>query len=497
MSRAIEELVEVKGTLLALTPLHVGAALDDLSIDMPVAINGEGKTYIPGTSLAGAMAKWWRRAFGETSLESVWGIKAKDPESASFLYVHDAPANEYKGLEIRDGVGIDRMTGAAADKIKYDRQIVPAGSTFCFKLVLEVTADNASAKDQLAALLQALENGHIRVGAAKTRGLGRVKLQNTTVNITNFRSIEELIASIENPVGALSTPAATLSDQLTFKLSWTAVLPTFSAHGVSGVAVDTIPLTAVGVDGKTRLVLPGAGVKGVFRSHGERIIRTLKGAPPHTLKPNFLEQISDHRLVDGIFGTAKQKENSNAGQGTLICDDTVFGPEVANGVYEKLFGLEGTTQHKTDFKKLHLSDMRKHLQDNNQWQDFLPYQHVGIDRWTGGSADGALYSVLEPPKDLTLEMEWQLDCTRLGDDENASIGFLLLLLREAKQGRIAFGFGVNRGRGTLHLTNVQICKENTCTEIDFENLASHTNWATAWAAKATQIIKTQEIGAGS
>ena len=36
--------------------------------------------------------------------------------------------------EVRDGVGIDRMRGAAADRYKYDRAILPRGTRLPFEL---------------------------------------------------------------------------------------------------------------------------------------------------------------------------------------------------------------------------------------------------------------------------------------------------------------------------------------------------------------------------
>ena len=52
------------GTLVCCTPLHVGGFGDDPDTDLPLARDGRGRCYIPGTSLTGALRWWCGRAFG-------------------------------------------------------------------------------------------------------------------------------------------------------------------------------------------------------------------------------------------------------------------------------------------------------------------------------------------------------------------------------------------------------------------------------------------------
>jgi hypothetical protein len=74
--------------------------------------------------------------------------------------------------ELRDGVGIDRLTGGAAHGAKFDLEAVPSGVRF--------TADVALRNFecwQLGALLlvvQDLRDGLIRIGSGRSRGLGAV-----------------------------------------------------------------------------------------------------------------------------------------------------------------------------------------------------------------------------------------------------------------------------------------------------------------------------------
>jgi CRISPR/Cas system CSM-associated protein Csm3 (group 7 of RAMP superfamily) len=75
----------------------------------------------------------------------------------------------------RDGVAIDRDTETAADGKLYDYQVVPAGTDFQFKAVVE------NAKEwELGLLMIGLhqfETEQIPLGGGRSRGLGVVKLE--------------------------------------------------------------------------------------------------------------------------------------------------------------------------------------------------------------------------------------------------------------------------------------------------------------------------------
>ncbi|MGH9803447.1 MAG: type III CRISPR-associated RAMP protein Csx7 [Blastocatellia bacterium] len=72
----------------------------------------------------------------------------------------------------RDGVGIDRFTGGAASGVKFDMEVV-TGGTFATRLHLRNF--ELWQLGLLGFLLMDLKDGLVRVGAAKSRGLGKVK----------------------------------------------------------------------------------------------------------------------------------------------------------------------------------------------------------------------------------------------------------------------------------------------------------------------------------
>lgn len=81
--------------------------------------------------------------------------------------------------EVRDGVGIDRDLGSAKRNIKYDYEVVPIGSKFGIRIVIE------NAEDWEVGLLllsfKAMERGELPVGGKTTRGLGWGRLESLTV----------------------------------------------------------------------------------------------------------------------------------------------------------------------------------------------------------------------------------------------------------------------------------------------------------------------------
>lgn len=99
------------------------------------------------------------------------------------------------GIQIRDGVAIDRDSETAKDGLKYDFEVVPASATFNLHIMLE----NATAMDlQLISIgLSEFVHGFAMIGGKRSRGLGACELHNLTIS-----SLELDISSIDQkPIG--------------------------------------------------------------------------------------------------------------------------------------------------------------------------------------------------------------------------------------------------------------------------------------------------------
>ena len=211
--------LEITGTLTTVTALRIsaGRSTEPIGSDLPVIKDALGKPLIPGSSFKGAL-----RSRLESFLRGIDPNLAEDPAN----YTNSTRNNQVKDLKVkyknddlnltqeligitddigslfgtpwmaskfqvrdltvqpdawfgqyqeRDGVAIDRDTETAADGKLYDYQVVPAGTPFDFKAVVE------NARDWELGLLtiglHQFETEQIPLGGGRSRGLGVVKLE--------------------------------------------------------------------------------------------------------------------------------------------------------------------------------------------------------------------------------------------------------------------------------------------------------------------------------
>lgn len=76
---------------------------------------------------------------------------------------------------IRDGVGIDRDTGAARDGVKFDYEVLEKG-TFRFKMVAENVNNDGKDKKLINLVLGLLKQG-LHVGGKRAGGLGKIRFK--------------------------------------------------------------------------------------------------------------------------------------------------------------------------------------------------------------------------------------------------------------------------------------------------------------------------------
>lgn len=485
MARKIQSRWKISGILTAETPIHVGGMGGDADTDLALAVNGQGDYYIPGTSLAGALREWVSSPFhndepkddidrnslkhSKNPINQLWGFQNNDQGHASFIIIDDAQVTLPKDMtiEIREGVGIDRHTGAAADKIKYSRAILPKGVTF----PLNITLDCQTNQDlnELWKLLLALEKGEIRIGAAKTRGLGKVALNVLSIHEQKFDAQNIFDVLLKNGIchtwDSIKTqykPKYKTPDRLNLDIVWKPKDPVMVKAEGDGIAVDILPLVSQAT-GKVHFVIPGSSIKGVFRAHAERIVRTVCNTSPTPDK--FLEQVK-LALVNELFGSAERNstKQSEGKIGALSVDDCYATLDMTPSHWASVESVpKGDNETFAQFKQT----LATALKDSSQpFQTLQPAMHVAVDRWTGGAADGMLYSILEPIGVKWGKISIHLDLERLkkyGEDNiKPAIALLLLVLRDFAERKIPIGYGTNRGMGTVEVTEMQL----NCSQID-------------------------------
>lgn len=457
MARELAQRIVVEGTLEAVTPIQVGGAGSGDIVDIPFARDGLGRFYIPGTGLAGALRAWCGRRFEEMPVNEIWGHQKKGhsgkgkPKSerekghASHIDIDDAVARIPGGRpEVWPGVSIDRYTGAAASEVLYSREVLPRGTVIPLRLSLEIEmTDHDEPAGMLRHLLAGLQDG-LYLGGGKTRGTGRVRLaEGFEIRRQDWTKKRAVLKTLEQGGDKVrledlpEDPAPTDPGISHIEVTWEAVDPVMVAAGFDGLAVDILPLVSAVSDDEVALVLPGSAIKGALRSAAERLMRTLLDKDL-TGSERFLDQVKVP-LVNELFGEALTADG--AGRVGAVTVDTCYSVDrIPRCTWEAI------TLARDDAK------LRRHLDATGL--DIDHAYHVKVDRWTGGAFETALFSALEPrvawePIRMIFDRERLEACLR----DPAAV-LLDLTLRELREGRVPLGFGVNRGYGTVGISEI-------------------------------------------
>ncbi|MDJ0798945.1 MAG: CRISPR-associated RAMP protein Csx7 [Calothrix sp. MO_167.B12] len=219
--------LELTGTLTTVTALRIsaGRSSEPIGSDLPVIKDALGNPLIPGSSFKGAMRSRLesflrgiignnRKFVANPAIEDEWSLTYKElsdfketiknfnpgekeehlhqyivdntdlvsslfgsPWIASKFQVRDltVKADTWFGqYQERDGVSIDRDTETAAEGKLYDFQVVPAGTQFEFKAIVENAAEWELGLLMIG--LHQFETEQIPLGGGRSRGLGVVKL---------------------------------------------------------------------------------------------------------------------------------------------------------------------------------------------------------------------------------------------------------------------------------------------------------------------------------
>ncbi|WP_035991672.1 CRISPR-associated RAMP protein Csx7 [Leptolyngbya sp. KIOST-1] len=259
--------LEITGTLTTITALRIsqGRSTEPIGSDLPVVKDSLGRPLIPGSSFKGAM-----RSRLEAFMRGIDPTLAKEPSElvsqamnshvktlkeqhkdddqaltkaldnltdevskvfgtpwqASKFQVQDlmVEADTWFGqYQERDGVAIDRDTETASDGKLYDFQVVPAGTSFEFKAVVE-NADPWELGLLMVGLHQ-FEAQQIPLGGGKSRGLGVVSLELDEMIWVNPDGSEALVKYLEHLVNnQLQSYNKTAHEIQSLKREWSTAL---------------------------------------------------------------------------------------------------------------------------------------------------------------------------------------------------------------------------------------------------------------------------------
>ncbi|BDI31524.1 hypothetical protein CCAX7_35750 [Capsulimonas corticalis] len=425
--RALSARWTITADLVLISAAQIGSQESDYC-DSTFARTSDGTPFLAGATLAGALRSalcdtlsGYRQSepvavgelFGALDhhesaliLFDSFGCTADDPISAGIGCIAEA--------SIRDGVRLDLETATALDGFKYDREILLPGCVFPlrFDLLIDAASDEGHLLSYFIAVLNSLANGEVHLGARKSRGLGKVAclsfraIRYDLAQISGWREYAQSashLAPLTPQVEAFSTPVQAISkayqalplteindnrSRLMVTLSVALASPLIiRSPGIHAADPDNVQLTEHG-----KALLSGASVAGALRAQAIRITQTL----------NF-----GASLVDDLFGTSPEN---------MVRDDIGAMPMGSRIRVSEAY-LEGAKTY-------------EHTRDR-------------IDRFTGGSVDGALFTESPVVGGLaTLNIE-------VRNPKRADMALMTHLCRDLVEGLITIGGEAAAGRGCL------------------------------------------------
>lgn len=456
MSRSTAGWIHVSGVLQTRSPLHVGGAGSDTDIDLTLATDALGRLMIPGTSLSGAISSSL-----PTKDPTVWG--GIDPlEGASRITFHDAIVCDGSTVQrlVRNGVGINRVTGTAEERFFYSKEVAPIGTTFDFACTLEVQSPDDTAKAMLGWIVEALIAGTIGFGAGTSKGLGEIVLVSHKILWRPMGSRDDLLTTLRGGepkeldwLGATSERGRPMVE---VEIVWEPVGAVMVRSGEDGGKIKDVPLVQRDTNNQMSVVLPGSSVKGAIRSRAELIARTVKPSlPKHDA---FADQLASVDLARALFGAPPNHDDtaSTAGRSAITVYDVTGGLECSRTDWETIEAAlaSDTCNLREQFSTDHTDPTAVNT------KKLSPAMRVAIDRWTGGVSTNRLFSALEPRDVAWSPIRLRLDMARLERaaprNVAAAVALLFATVRDIANGVVPLGFAVNRGLGSIKVTKVTI-----------------------------------------
>ena len=394
------------------TPLKVGSADSDFMKDSPIQKDWNGLPMILGTSIAGVLRKDFEghvddvfgKEFGSKVIFSNALLVDEEGKVNEGLLLEKTPFLElFDNLPQREHTAITEK-GVALEHSKFDEEVVYKGTQFKFSLEM---LEDKSSFDQL---LEMLQSPAFRLGGGSTKGFGKFKiLEILTQTLENPQSLANYSSSLNNTNGRrvdLSTNNQAKNHTIyTLKISPDNFFMFGSGFGDDDA--DQIPVLEKIIDYKA---------KGLSENHILIPATSLKGAIAHRTAYHY-------NLQNELF----------------------IGNEKAKKVVTELFGEAKNSKDEIEGSrgKLLFSDLFKLDRDESK-----VFDHVAIDRFTGGGLDGALFQ----EKTTAQQDEWEVEILLENRVNELFIKAFEATLDDVCNGMLALGGATTKGHGVFNGT---------------------------------------------
>lgn len=298
---------EIGAVLTLDSAAHFAHAAAELPFHIGPRVSGGHALAIPGNSLAGALRAHLEAAMGgsedslfQTALAALFGTDHGGDHAPGALLIHDAvhcPGQTVTSYPAR-GAGIDPESATPANSQSWERDCLFPGQRFAVRFSLTIPGDS-SGDAMLSLLLSGLESfasGEIRVGTAKSRGLGRISCSDWRARkfpLGNAGEWNTWLASdhLDPFAGSQSAPHPSPFDAVRAAGAGTFVRPAplVRRRAVIEAAVTfSGPILIAGSDAEPSApdrahsyrgdapVIPASSLAGAFRARALRIARTVR-----------------------------------------------------------------------------------------------------------------------------------------------------------------------------------------------------------------------------
>lgn len=459
-------------TLEAATPLAIGSGRKSILTDATINRDANGLPFIPGTTLAGLI----RHAIGEETAKPLMGFIGKKQGKGneyelegSRLIITEAKLLDCYGKAVDGLVNVDGYEdqakraflngfkyapirqhakinhhGVTEDGGKFDEEVVPKGARFCFEMELMACSEQpevaAEEEDSFKKCLNILRAEGFRVGGKSRNGFGKIKVVDDSclyrkLDLSKAEDLEWYLnksASLAETWvgnGRFEWDKPKTSRYVRYELK---LKPRDFLFFGSGFGDEDVDHTYI----KERFITWDAPDKGRWEAAKTSLVvpaSSVKGALSHRTAYHYNKL--HKRFADGL--SAKEMEK-------LVGKN--------NEAVIALFGSEGNNKQegKEDDGKRRGHVLFADIVCRKAPQTTAKvYNHVKIDRFTGGGIDGALFDeeALFAKEESGVKLEILLDKDERITSDPRIIEAFEAALTDVCKGMLPLGGGVNKGYG--------------------------------------------------
>ena len=426
----------------AATPMAIGSGEKSIETDAMVVRDVNALPYLPGTTIAGVI----RSMLHIGGKNDLWGYQSASNGHGSEITFTDGRILNSRGIVIdgmRHGAFEDPLLkyydilpirqhvcitekGVAASHGKFDEQVVFAGTRFCFEM--EVASDGSNG-DKIEEIISTTRKCTFRIGSGSRSGFGKIKVISVSVVDINLKEQADLYL----------TKSSNLQESARWRGWGMAAMKDKENNTLDDALYVTYHLTLQPRD----FIFFGSGLQDEDSNADMTTVKAKR-----VIWTNGVGEMKENLLLipaASLKGALRHRiaYRYNQRKGIFADQVTSLSDTAENEAVHILFGYEDQARRKQQrgkrgnvlFSDIIESPVQSHL-----------FNHVSIDRFTGGTINGALFT---EQVDYVKESIFNTDILVLRDAlKEEDVKFALeTALNDLCNGLLPLGGGNSRGHG--------------------------------------------------